>query len=425
MISYYLTQVGKTLLAEHTGGLTDITFNSIRLGAGQAADPVNSTTLADEKLVLSNPDVEQNANDDKVVTISVNISSADIETSFVCSELGLYADSVLLMVAHDDHPVTVPNKTVANPVLLTWSFNLIMSSTADTAIAIAPSGLVFIKQLNEHKSNTAAHVDTMKAVVDDSKSPPTDTNEIRELLSNIAAIIKEQTGKTDWKENPATDINTLNSKITGVIVDQTQTPAGDTSLEVDTAVSGLSNRENRIIGDTDWKSTPEISLKEAARLMSAIADNNDLIYSMTGATIKGEATNINRWINPYMPIAMYLIARTDICEMSVSLFPMYNEPVGTQEHFMLYWGVIWPGSTTGNARGLTQYMAIGHTTYLLGCASILEGDKPVSHTVSYYSFWKGFLTPTDGTLLGVLPAEFSGSSGFNFISVNALNLNLN
>lgn len=325
MISYYLTQTGKNLLAGLTKGLTDITFDSIRLGGGQAADPVNSTALADEKLILSNPEVEQNANDDNVVTVSVNVSSADITTSFVCSELGLYADDVLLMVAHDDHPITIPNKTVANPVMLTYSFNLIMSSTADTAIAIAPSGLVFIKQLNEHKTDTAAHVDTLKAVIDDSKVPAADTNEIRELLSNIAAMIKAQTGKSDWKANPSIDINTLNSKITGVTVDQTRTPAGDTGLDVDTAVSGLANRELLVIGGTDWKDTPEITLKEATRLLSAIADNNDIVFTTSTANIDTNTVTLNKYVNPYMPVVVFTSARTNFVEVHVSLVDIHGD----------------------------------------------------------------------------------------------------
>lgn len=421
MISYYLTQTGKALLAGHTKGLTDITFDSIRLGGGQAADPVNSIALADEKLILSNPDAEQNANDDNVVTVSASVSSANIETSFVCSELGLYADGVLLVVAHDDHPVTIPNKTVGNPIMLTYSFNLIMSSTADTAIAIAPSGLVFIKQLNAHKADTAAHVDTLKAVIDDSKTPAADTNEIRELLSNIAAMIKAQTGKADWKDNPATDINTLNSKITGVAVDQTQTPADDTGLDVDTAVSGLANREFSAIGGTDWKDTPEIDLKEAARLMSAISDNNDLIASVYTGTVNNSTVTTFRFNNPYMPVVLYVCNRPSVSEFRISIYGIHDDPIATGALYDLYWGAIYTDITTGPNALISAESSVALTTNMVGTATMIRGTPQIAHTLSHQYYWHGMnlkepVNPVTPLIYGRVPIEFSGAGGFTYIS---------
>ena len=152
-----LTQRGRELQAKVEAGHCKLAMTKMKIGCGKAAaeDILDMTDLRDPRLVLNISSCVVNESDATVCTVTSVASSSDVDSSFLVTELGLYAEDpdageILYLVSLDSVPDTMPNKHVASPVTLTYQLDIVSSNAANITAVITPSGLATAKMLSEH-----------------------------------------------------------------------------------------------------------------------------------------------------------------------------------------------------------------------------------------------------------------------------------
>lgn len=153
-----LTQRGRELQAKVEAGHCKLTMTKMKIGCGKTAaeDILDMTDLRDPRLVLNISSCAVNESDATVCTVTSVASSNDVDSSFLVTELGLYAEDpdageILYLVSLDSVPDTMPNKHVASPVTLTYQLDIVSSNAANITAVITPNGLATAKMLSEHR----------------------------------------------------------------------------------------------------------------------------------------------------------------------------------------------------------------------------------------------------------------------------------
>ena len=153
-----LTQRGRELQAKVEAGHCKLAMTKMKIGCGKAAaeDILDMTDLRDPRLVLNISSCVVNESDATVCTVTSVASSNDVDSSFLVTELGLYAEDpdageILYLVSLDSVPDTMPNKHVASPVTLTYQLDIVSSNAANITAVITPNGLATAKMLSEHR----------------------------------------------------------------------------------------------------------------------------------------------------------------------------------------------------------------------------------------------------------------------------------
>lgn len=153
-----LTQRGRELQAKVEAGHCKLAMTKMKIGCGKTAaeDILDMTDLRDPRLVLNISSCAVNESDATVCTVTSVASSSDVDSSFLVTELGLYAEDpdageILYLVSLDSVPDTMPNKHVASPVTLTYQLDIVSSNAANITAVITPNGLATAKMLSEHR----------------------------------------------------------------------------------------------------------------------------------------------------------------------------------------------------------------------------------------------------------------------------------
>ena len=153
-----LTQRGRELQAKVEAGHCKLAMTKMKIGCGKTAaeDILDMTDLRDPRLVLNISSCAVNESDATVCTVTSVASSNDVDSSFLVTELGLYAEDpdageILYLVSLDSVPDTMPNKHVASPVTLTYQLDIVSSNAANITAVITPNGLATTKMLSEHR----------------------------------------------------------------------------------------------------------------------------------------------------------------------------------------------------------------------------------------------------------------------------------
>ena len=153
-----LTQRGRELQAKVEAGHCKLAMTKMKIGCGKTAaeDILDMTDLRDPRLVLNISSCVVSESDATVCTVTSVASSSDVDSSFLVTELGLYAEDpdvgeILYLVSLDSVPDTMPNKDIASPVTLTYQLDIVSSNAANITAVITPSGLATVKMLSEHR----------------------------------------------------------------------------------------------------------------------------------------------------------------------------------------------------------------------------------------------------------------------------------
>lgn len=153
-----LTQRGRELQAKVEAGHCKLAMTKMKIGCDKTAtdDILDMTDLRDPRLVLNISGCVVNESDATVCTVTSVASSSDVDSSFLVTELGLYAEDpdvgeILYLVSLDSVPDTMPNKHVASPVTLTYQLDIVSSNAANITAVITPNGLAIAKMLSEHR----------------------------------------------------------------------------------------------------------------------------------------------------------------------------------------------------------------------------------------------------------------------------------
>ena len=153
-----LTQRGRELQAKVEAGQCKLAMTKMKIGCGKTVtdDILDMTDLRDPRLVLNISGCVVNESDATVCTVTSVASSNDVESSFLVTELGLYANDpdvgeILYLVSLDSVPDTMPNNSVASPVTLTYQLDIVSSNASNITAVITPNGLATAKMLSEHR----------------------------------------------------------------------------------------------------------------------------------------------------------------------------------------------------------------------------------------------------------------------------------
>lgn len=297
--SIQLTNASRTLVAS---GAT-IKFTKIKLGSGTLSNIDTATDLAKPKQIV--PLTGLNVSNG-VAALTGLITTDKVDNSFMASEAGVFASDnnggeILFLVCNDTSPDLIPDKSNPVPTSISYTFNIAANSaTAD----LDNSSLVVLSLLNRHKIDPNAH-GSMTSTIDDTATPTTNTNDLRTLLSNLAARLRATAGTADWKLT-VSDLETLNNAVKEISVDQTVKPTKNTG-DLQSLLSGMSNRVKAITGYSDWKDDTVKSLKDVAKWFSDLKKLNSFmqICGMAGPDTNridinppssSVPTNINNWV---------------------------------------------------------------------------------------------------------------------------------
>lgn len=152
------TRKGAELRAKVEAGQCKLTLTKMKIGNGSVAtsEIVSMSDLKSPQLIFGISSCAVSEEDNAVCKVVGVASSANVENSFLVTEMGLYANDpdageILYLVCLDSVPDTMPNKNTASPVTLTYQFDIVTSNTANVTAVISPSGLVTAKAFEEHR----------------------------------------------------------------------------------------------------------------------------------------------------------------------------------------------------------------------------------------------------------------------------------
>lgn len=214
--STQLTAKGQALEAKVTAGLTDLVFTKMKLGSG-TVDPEDIGAMTDlntPKMTLGISSCAVSISDPTICNVISIASSSDVATSFRITELGLFATDpdegeILYAVMLDSVPDTMPNSTAASPTTITFQINIVSSNASSISAIIDPAGLVSVQTMNAaintHDTGATSHPLT----IDDSVVPASNQGALAAIMNNVANMLKQIKGDSDWKTTPVISLASI------------------------------------------------------------------------------------------------------------------------------------------------------------------------------------------------------------------------
>lgn len=152
------TRKGEELRAKVEAGKCKLTLTKMKLGNGnvELSEIKGMVDLKSPQLVFGISSCSVSKEDSTICEAVGIASSANVENTFLVSEVGIYANDpdvgeILYLICIDSDPDKMPNKNAASPVTLTYQFDIVTSNTANVTAVISPAGLVTAKVFDEHR----------------------------------------------------------------------------------------------------------------------------------------------------------------------------------------------------------------------------------------------------------------------------------
>lgn len=211
-----LTAKGRALDAKVTAGLTTLTFTRMKIGSGNVT-PEEIDTMTDLKsprLVIGISSCEVSEADPTICSVIGVAKSNDVETSFLVKEQGLFATDpddgeILYAVMIDSEPDKMPNKNVPSPLSIMYQINVVSDNASSITAVIDPAGLVTVQTMNaainSHDTGATSHPLT----IDDSVVPASNQGALATIMNNVANMLKQIKGDSDWKTTPVISLASI------------------------------------------------------------------------------------------------------------------------------------------------------------------------------------------------------------------------
>lgn len=144
------------------------------------------------------------------------VDNSKLASGFYAREIGIYAkadgesDSAAVLLAYTNggnYVDYIPNKSIvldAQTILA----DITVGDADSVVIKMVDGTYATLRDLANHNAATDAHAN-LRATINDSLSPTSNTATLRTLLSNLGTMIKANKGTATWRDTPPTTLTAL------------------------------------------------------------------------------------------------------------------------------------------------------------------------------------------------------------------------
>lgn len=218
-----LTNAGQDLIAESIAEGKALIFTKVELGDGNLAAGQSISTLTALISSKMNVPLSSGSANNGQAKLRFAVGNSGLEEGFFAHEVGVFAkagaDGVETLYAYTNggnYVDFIPDQSrpIDDQIMDVY---IVTGNAAEVQIQVDSAAYLTVSDLTEHNESQTAHAD-IRALVEnltvvDSIAPVSNQGTVAEIINGVANMLKQIKGDSDWKTTPVISLASILSSL--------------------------------------------------------------------------------------------------------------------------------------------------------------------------------------------------------------------